>query len=55
MTGRLIPTIYIVVGIAIATSYGFLVHADRLRPIISAVLAVLFWPLVLAGLQLHLR
>ncbi len=53
MTGRLIPTIYVVVGIAIATSYGFFVHADRLRPIISAVVAVLLWPLVLAGLQVH--
>ncbi len=55
MTGRLIPTVYVVIGIAVATSSGFFVHADRLRPIVAAVLAVLFWPLVLLGVHLNVR
>jgi len=30
-------------------------HLDAVKPIVSAVLAVLLWPLVLLGVNLHLK
>jgi hypothetical protein len=31
------------------------VHVSSLKPVISAVLAVLLWPLLLLGVHLHIR
>ncbi len=39
--------IWIVVGLIIAANRGFLGHLDSLSGILSALLAVLAWPLVL--------
>ena len=38
--------IWLVVGLIIAANHGFLVHLDSLSGILSAVLAVLAWPLL---------
>jgi hypothetical protein len=50
----LLGLIYIIVGVAIAASHEYFRHLDRLKPIVSAVLAVLLWPLVLLGVDLHI-
>ena len=47
--------IWLIVGILLASSHGYLTHVDRLRPIISALLAILLWPLLLLGINLHVR
>ena len=47
--------VYLVVGVVIASSHGFFGHLDGQMPILSAVLAVVLWPLVLLGVDLHLR
>lgn len=47
--------IYLIVGILLASSHHYLRHVDTLKPIISAVLAVLLWPLLLLGINLHVR
>lgn len=47
--------IWLVVGIIVAASHHYLAHADALKPVVSAVLAVLLWPLVLLGVNLHIH
>lgn len=43
--------IWIVVGLLVAANKGFLGHLDTLSGVLSAVLAVLAWPLV--ALKVH--
>lgn len=46
--------VYIVLGILVASANGYLQGLGRIRAIISLVLAVVLWPLVLLGVDLHL-
>jgi hypothetical protein len=39
----------------ILTVVYYFEHADTLRPIASAVLAVILWPLLLLGINLHIK
>jgi hypothetical protein len=57
MFGRpsLIGTIYLVVGVAVAASYEYFEKLSTLRRILSAVLAVVLWPLLLLGIDLHIK
>ncbi len=49
----LITVVYVVIGVAVAASKDYFENLDRLKPIISAILAVLLWPLVLLGVDVH--
>lgn len=44
--------IWIVIGLVVASNKGFLGHLDTLSGVLSALLAVLAWPLVL--LKVHI-
>jgi hypothetical protein len=46
---------YVIIGIIVASSHAYFTHLTTLAPILSAVLAVVLWPLVLLGVSLHLR
>jgi hypothetical protein len=46
---------YVVVGLVLAHSHHYLRHLHNAEAIISAVLAVLLWPLLIAGLNLHVH
>ena len=46
---------YIVVGVVVANSHHYFVHLSGAKPILSAVLAVVLWPLVLLGVNLHIK
>lgn len=50
----LIGLVYLVVGIAIAASHDYFKNLETLKRIISALLAVVLWPLVLFGVDLHI-
>jgi predicted transporter len=50
-----IGIIYIVIGVAIAASYDYFERLNTLRQILSALLAVFLWPLVLLGIDLHIK
>lgn len=39
--------VWLVIGLIVAANDGFLGHLDSLSGVLSAVLAVLWWPLVL--------
>ena len=47
--------IYLIVGVVIASSHHYLNHASALKPIVSLVLAIVLWPLVLLGINLHVK
>ena len=47
--------VYLVVGLIVASSHAYLANINTLMPILSAVLAVLLWPLILVGVDLHLK
>jgi hypothetical protein len=53
--GAVLFVIYIIIGVVVAAGHHYLEHIDALKPIASAVLAVLLWPLVLLGISLHLK
>jgi hypothetical protein len=50
-----IGLVYIVVGVAVAASYDYFKNLDTLRLIVSALLAIILWPLVLLGIDLHIK
>jgi hypothetical protein len=47
--------VYLVVGVAIAASYDYFERLNTLRRFLSAILAVALWPLVLLGIDLHIK
>ncbi|MDP9251220.1 MAG: hypothetical protein M3O78_07610 [Chloroflexota bacterium] len=54
MIGRLVPIVYLVIGLVVAASRQYFVHLATLNGIASAILAVALWPLILFGVNLHL-
>jgi hypothetical protein len=51
----IISVVYLVVGLVVASSHAYLTNLTALLPILSAILAVVLWPLVLVGVSLHLK
>ena len=47
--------VYIVIGLIVASGHGYFSDLNRTMPILSAILAVLAWPLVLIGIDLHFK
>ncbi|MBC7708120.1 hypothetical protein H7Y63_02775 [Polaromonas sp.] len=46
--------IYIIIGIIVASNRGYLVALGSIENLLSAALAVVLWPLLLLGVNLHL-
>jgi hypothetical protein len=46
--------VYLVIGIVVAASHHYFAHLGNIKGIAAAVLAILLWPLVLFGVNLHL-
>ncbi len=46
---------YIVIGIIVAANRDYLESLDTIREIVSALLAILLWPLILLGVNLRIR
>jgi hypothetical protein len=55
MRSGLGTVIWLVIGIVVASAHHYFTHASTLRPIVSAVLAVVLWPLLLLGINLHIK
>ncbi|MEA2132652.1 MAG: hypothetical protein QOC68_561 [Solirubrobacteraceae bacterium] len=55
MPNRIVSLVYLVVGVLVAASHHYFAHANTLKPLLSAVLAVALWPLLLVGISLHIR
>ena len=50
---KLVFLVYIAVGVALAANRNYLDNLDTAKRLISALLAIVLWPLLLAGIDLH--
>ena len=51
----LVVAVYLIVGAFVAASHHYFSHVSGPKGIISAVLAIILWPLVLFGVSLHIK
>lgn len=50
-----LAVVYVVIGFIVANDHNYFTRLRVLKPFISAVLAVLLWPLILLGISLHIK
>ena len=55
MRSRLVLIVYLVVGLLVASQHSYLSNVTTLNRVLSAVLAVILWPLVLLGVNLTIH
>lgn len=46
--------IYLIIGLVVASNRGYLGDLSTIAHILSALLAIMLWPLLLLGVNLHL-
>jgi hypothetical protein len=51
----LLMTIYLVVGVIVAATHNYFQNVHTAQQVISAILAVVLWPLLLFGIGLHVH
>jgi hypothetical protein len=51
----LVGIVYLVVGVIVAANHHYFAHLSTIRQLLSAVLAVVLWPLLVLGVDLHIR
>jgi hypothetical protein len=47
--------IWLIVGVLVASSHHYLNHLNAVKPVVSGFLAVVLWPLLLLGINLHIH
>ena len=47
-----LPLIWIVIGLIVAVTHHFFDHIGSVGAVLSAILAVLLWPLILLGVKI---
>jgi len=55
MRSGIVSLVYVVVGVIVASSHHYFAHAGTLKPLLSALLAIVLWPLLLLGVDLHIK
>jgi hypothetical protein len=50
----LISLVYLAIGLVVASNNNYLGNLGDVSAVVSAVLAVVLWPLVLLGVDLHI-
>jgi len=55
LRSKVLLAIYVVVGVIVANSHNYFAHVNGVKPFVSAVLAVVLWPLVLLRINLHIK
>jgi len=51
----LLPLAWLVVGAVAAATHRYFEHVETVRQVGSAILAVLVWPLLFLGIDLHIH
>jgi hypothetical protein len=54
LPSKLLGLIYVAIGIFVAASKDYLENLDTLKRALSALLAILLWPLLLLGIDLRI-
>ena len=52
---NLLAVVYVVAGAIIASTHHYYAHMHTAKQIGSAVLAILLWPLLFLGINLHIH
>ena len=52
---KLLLLVYVAIGVAVAASKDYLENLDTVKRLASAVLAIMLWPLLLVGIDLHIK
>ncbi len=50
---KLLGLIYLAIGVVVAASKDYLDSIETVKQVASAVLAILLWPLLFLGIDLH--
>ena len=51
---KLLGLIYVAIGIFLAAQKDYLDNLETVKRVVSALLAILLWPLLLLGIDLHI-
>ncbi|HET8893695.1 MAG TPA: hypothetical protein VFM96_06330 [Gaiellaceae bacterium] len=51
----LLGVVYLVAGAIVAATHHYYAHMHTARQLGSAILAILFWPLLYLGINLHIH
>jgi hypothetical protein len=51
----LLGLVYLVIGVALAANKDYFDSLSTVRALVSAVLAIVLWPLLLLGIDLHIK
>jgi hypothetical protein len=52
---NLLGLIYVAIGIFVAASKDYFENLDTVKRVLSALLAIVLWPLLLLGIDLHIK
>ena len=52
---KLLGAIYVAIGIFLAANKDYFQNLDTAKRVLSALLAILLWPLLLLGVNLHIK
>lgn len=55
LPSKLLGLIYVAIGVFVAASKDYLDNLETLKRVVSAALAILLWPLLLLGIDLHIK
>ena len=47
--------IYVGVGVAVAATHDYFKNVEGWRGVLSAIFAIFLWPLILLGINLHIK
>ena len=47
--------LYVVIGLILASAHHYFANVATLKPLLSALLAIALWPLLLVGINLHVK
>ena len=51
---KLLGLVYVAIGIFLAASKDYLENLETIKRVLSALLAIMLWPLLLLGIDLHI-
>jgi hypothetical protein len=51
----LLTMIYLMIGVVVAATHDYFQNADTIKEVVSAILAVVLWPLLFLGISLHVH
>ena len=55
LPAKLLGAIYVAIGIFLAANKDYFQNLDTVKQVLSAILAILLWPLLLLDVNLHIK